>query len=121
MNEQEFGARLKPWLERTAGQVGELQSTRLKAARLRALEAYRQPVRVLGLTVAAATVDTLRFSVVPKALMFLPIAALVATLALQSAQEADPGVIDAQLLTQELPLDAFLDQDFQAWLGSSRD
>jgi hypothetical protein len=32
----------------------------------------------------------------------------------------DPGAIDAQLLTQELPPDAFIDQDFRSWLGKSR-
>ena len=37
MNEKDFAAKLKPWLERSAAQVGELQATRLKAARLRAL------------------------------------------------------------------------------------
>jgi len=42
--------------------------------------------------------------------------ALLATLAFQSLRESDPGAIDAQLLTQELPPDAFLDQDFRAWL-----
>ena len=40
--------------------------------------------------------------------------------AFQSLQESDPGEIDAQLLTQELPPDAFIDQDFRAWLGKSR-
>ncbi len=122
MNEQEFGARIKPWLERTASQVGEMQATRLRSARLRAMAAHREPVRILRLvTVEAATVDTLRFSVVPRALMWLPLAVLVVALALQSARETDPGVLDAQLLTQELPLDAFLDQDFRSWLGHSRD
>jgi hypothetical protein len=29
----------------------------------------------------------------------------------------DAGDIDAQLLTQELPPDAFLDQDFRSWLA----
>jgi len=32
-------------------------------------------------------------------------------------RESDPGEIDAQLLTQELPPDAYLDQDFRTWLA----
>ena len=35
--------------------------------------------------------------------------------------ETDPGEIDAQLLTQELPPQAFIDEDFRSWLGKSRD
>jgi hypothetical protein len=119
MNEKEFGAKLKPWLDRSAASVGEMQATRLKAARLRALDAYREPVRLLGLvTVSAGTAQTLRYSVVQRSLLWLPVAALVAVLALQSlSSDTDLGELDAQLLTQELPPDAFLAQDFRSWLG----
>ena len=121
MNEKEFGAKLKPWLERSATQVGELQATRLKAARLRALEAYREPVSLLGLvTVDGGLLESARHTLLQRALMFLPLAALVATLAVQSlTTDTDLGEIDAQLLSQELPPDAFIDQDFRAWLGKS--
>ena len=118
MNEKEFSAKLKPWLERSAADVGEMQATRLKAARLRAMDAYREPVRLLGVvTVNAGTVQTLQYSVLQRALLFLPIAALIMVLALKSLDEADVGDLDAQLLTQELPPDAYLDQDFRSWLG----
>jgi Protein of unknown function (DUF3619) len=121
MNEKEFAAKLKPWLDRTAAGVGEMQATRLRAARLRALDAYREPVRLLGLIpVAAGTAQTLRYSVVQRTLLWLPVVALLATLAYQSAREPDIGDLDAQLLTQELPPDAFLDKDFRAWLDGSR-
>lgn len=118
MNEKEFAQRLRPWLERTESAVGEIQATRLRAARLRALDAVREPVRLLGLvTVAASTAQTIRYSIVQRSLLWLPMVALLATLAFQTnTREADPGAIDAQLLTQELPPDAFLDRDFQAWL-----
>ena len=121
MNEKEFAAKLKPWLDRTAAGIGEMQATRLRAARLRALDAYREPVRLLGLIpVAAGTAQTLRDSVVQRTLLWLPVVALIATLAYQSAREPDIGALDAQLLTQELPPDAFLDKDFRAWLDGSR-
>ncbi|HXZ48676.1 MAG TPA: DUF3619 family protein [Usitatibacter sp.] len=117
MNEKEFAHRLKPWLDRSAADVGELQATRLKAARLRALEAAQEPVRLLGLvTVSAGTARTLRYSVVQPTLLWLPLAALLAALAFQSLRAPDPGEIDAQLLTQDLPLNAYLDRDFRAWL-----
>ena len=118
MNEQEFAAKLKPWLDRAAQGVGEMQATKLKAARLRALDAYREPVRLYGLVpTAAGTAQAIHYGIVQRALLWLPIAALLATLAIQSMSEIeDVGDLDAQLLTQELPPDAFLDQDFRSWL-----
>jgi hypothetical protein len=119
MNEKEFAAKLKPWLERTAHDIGEMQATRLKAARLRALDAYREPVRLLGLvTVDHGTAQTLQYTVFQRALMWLPVVALIAFLGTQAANpQPDLGDLDAQLLTQELPPDAFLDQDFRSWLN----
>jgi len=118
MNENDFGAKVKPWLERSAGAVGEIQATKLRSARLRALDAYGEPVRLMGLvTVSAGTAQALRYSVVQRSLLWLPIAVLVAALAIQSVSEPDLDDLDAQLLTQELPPDAFLDQDFRSWLG----
>ena len=118
MNENEFGAKLKPWLDRSADGVGEMQATRLRSARLRALDAYREPVRLLGLvTMSAGTAQTLHYSVFQRSLLWLPVAVLVAVLAMQSVSEPDLGDLDAQLLSQELPPAAFLDQDFRSWLG----
>jgi hypothetical protein len=117
MNEKEFAEKIRPWLARTEAGVGEIQATRLRAARLRALDAVREPVRLWGLvTVSDSTAQTVRYSVVQRSLLWLPLVALLAALAFQSTREADPGDIDAQLLTQELPPDAFIDQDFRAWL-----
>jgi Protein of unknown function (DUF3619) len=121
MNEKEFAEKLKPWLERSAAQVGEMQATRLRAARLRALDSFKEPVHLLGLvTVNAGTAQMIRYSIVQRTLLWVPIIALLATLAIKSASETDLGELDAQLLTQELPPDAFLDQDFRAWLGKQR-
>ena len=118
MNEKEFAEKLKPWLERTASGIGEMQAARLKAARLRALDAYREPVRLFGLvTVSAGTAQSLQYNVFQRAIMWLPLVALLAFLGAQSAREPDLGDLDAQLLTQELPPDAFLDSDFRTWLA----
>jgi hypothetical protein len=121
MNEKEFAASLRPWLDRSSASVGELQATRLRAARLKALDAWREPVRLFGLvTVGAGTAQTLKYSVLQQALLWLPPIILVATLAAKAlAPEVDIGEIDAQLLTGELPIDAFLDQDFDSWLKSA--
>jgi hypothetical protein len=118
MNENDFAAKLKPWLDRSAASVGDLQATKLKAGRLRALDAFSEPVRLLGLVpVAAGTAYTIQYSIVQRALLVLPLVVLLATLAIKSVGEADLGALDAQLLTQELPPDAFLDQDFRTWLA----
>ncbi len=121
MNEKDFATRIRPWLDRAARETGELQATRLKAARLRALDAYREPVRIFGLvTVGAGTAQTLKYSVLQQLLLWLPLVLLVATLAAKALNpEVDIGELDAQLLTGELPIDAFLDKDFDAWLKSA--
>jgi Protein of unknown function (DUF3619) len=121
MNEKDFGASIRPWLERSARETGDLQATRLKAARLRALDAYREPVRIFGLlTVGAGTVQTLKYGVLQQVLLWLPLVLLLATLATKALDpEVDIGELDAQLLTGELPIDAFLDKDFDAWLKSA--
>lgn len=122
MNEKEFGEKLKPWLERGAASVGEMQAVRLKAARLRAMDAYREPVRLLGLvSMSASTAQAIHYGIVQRALLFVPLVALLAVLAVQSlGVDSDLGELDAQLLTQELPPDAFLDQEFRSWLGKSQ-
>ena len=119
MNEKEFGEKLKPWLERGAASIGEMQAVKLKAARLRAMDAYREPVRLFGLvTVSSSTAQAIHYGIVQRALLFLPLAALIAFLAMQSLNDdLDLGELDAQILTQELPPDAYLDKDFRSWLG----
>ena len=78
-------------------------------------------MRIFGLvTVSGGTAQVIRYSIVQRALLFLPVLLLIGFLAAQSMEEPDLGELDAQLLTQELPPDAFLDQDFRSWLGKSR-
>ena len=123
MNEKDFAEKLKPWLERSAASVGEMQAVKLKAARLRALDAWREPVRLFGfIPMTTARAQAIHYGVVQRALLFLPIALLIAFLAVQSLDDdADNiGDIDALLLGQELPPDAFLDQEFRSWLAKPR-
>jgi hypothetical protein len=121
MNEKEFGKKLQPWLERSAAGVGEMQATRLRAARLRALDAYREPVRLLGfLAVGQGTLQLIKYSVLQQALLWLPPIILFALLTMRILfPEIDVGELDALLLTGELPIDAFLDEDFDQWLKSA--
>jgi hypothetical protein len=122
MNEKDFAEKLKPWLERGAASVGEMQAVKLKAARLRALDAWREPVRLFGfIPMTSARAQAIHYGLVQRALLFLPLVALLAVLTVQSLDnEVDLGDLDAQLLTQELPPDAFLDNEFRSWLGKSQ-
>ena len=122
MNEKEFVDKLKPWLERGAGSIGEMQATKLKAARLRAMDRWHEPVRLFGLVpMSSGRAQAIHYGIVQRALLFVPLLALLAVLAVQSLDnDADLGDLDAQLLTQELPPDAFLDQEFRSWLGKSQ-
>lgn len=121
MNDKDFAKKLRPWLERSAGDLGEIQATRLRSARLRALDSWREPVQVLGLvTVDAGTAQTIKYSVFQQGLLWLPIVILLATLVAKTlSPEVDLGELDAQLLTGELPIDAFLDKDFDKWLKNA--
>ena len=95
------------------------------AAGLRTLHAEANRTRLIGFQSGGKgaeipTAQTIHYTFVQRALLALPILALIVTLGVKSLQEADGGELDAQLLTQELPPDAFLDQDFRAWLGKQR-
>lgn len=121
MNEKDFGGKLSPWLDKAAGEIGEMQATRLRAARLRAMDRWQEPVRLLGVvTVGAGTLQTLWYRVLQQGLLFLPVAVLLAALATKAlSPEVDIGELDAQLLTGELPIHAFLDEDFDQWLRNA--
>jgi hypothetical protein len=123
MNEKDFADKLKPWLERSASSVGEMQAVKLKAARLRALDAWREPVRLFGfIPMTSARAQAIYYGVVQRALLLLPLLLLLTFLAVQSLDGADGEIdgLDALLLGQELPPDAFLDQEFKSWLGKPR-
>lgn len=120
MNEKEFSEKLRPWLDRSAQNVGELQATRLRAARLRAMDAYREP-RYLSLLpsglAARAAAHPVAFRALLLALPALIVAAVFASRAFLAPQEL--GELDAQILASEVPLETLLDKDFGEWLQNA--
>jgi hypothetical protein len=102
---------------RLDGQLGARIAARLRDARERALLA-RTPEREPALAWAGNGFGNLgSFSL----RILLPVMLLVAgLLAIYSWQEeqraADAEELDALLLTSELPIDAYLDRGFEAWL-----
>jgi hypothetical protein len=127
MNEQQFANKIRQALNegsRVNGHLSPRVAERLREARERAL-ARRRPERApaLGWAPLAAGGVIARFGglggfslrlLLPTALL---VAGLVAIYSWQREQRAaDVEELDAQLLTDELPIDAYLDRGFEAWL-----
>jgi hypothetical protein len=120
MNELRFGNRIRQALNKRATELEPVTLERLRVAREQALAVQKaeQPERRLAL--AGATRGgggwggfSLRW--------LLPAAVLVAGLAAiyswqQTFRVAEVEEVDTRLLTDDLPIDAYLDKGFQAWL-----
>jgi hypothetical protein len=119
MNEKDFNSKIAGFLKQGESRIGEINEVKLRSARLRAMEAYREPVRVLGLVTIPGPATTLKYSFIQRPLLLLPVVILIAVLASANLRQADPGELDAQLLTGELPIEAFLDKDFSSWLDDA--
>ena len=123
MNEKEIGLNIARTLNWGAGQLDEAKLKRLHAARQKALEAYRRPISLFGLATVSGNFLNY-FEIFRKPLVLLPIFALIlatASYVWTSSEDNydDVGELDAQLLTGELPIDAFLDKDFATWVAES--
>jgi hypothetical protein len=123
MNEQQTAHRIRQLLNRGLDlDAGKL--ARLKVAREQALARQRVTSPVFVLAWADSVVG--RFgspaSLIPR--MLLPIAVLILGLVAvnqwrDSQTAAEIEEIDAAVLTGDLPLDAYLDKGFDAWLKRS--
>jgi len=123
MNEQQTAHRIRQLLNRGLDlDPGKL--ARLKAAREQALARQRVTSPVFVLAWADNVVG--RFggpaSIIPR--MLLPMAVLILGLVAvnqwrDSQTAAEIEEIDAAVLTGDLPLDAYLDKGFDAWLKRS--
>jgi hypothetical protein len=121
MNEMHFGNRVRQILNQGL-RLDARQAERLHAARERALAA-RRPEPVGALAWADNVLGSFGgwggFSL----RLVAPIAALaISVVALQAWQQnrviSDFEEIDTLLLTDDLPIDAYLDRGFQNWLKS---
>ena len=122
--EKDFAQKVTRTLNWGLSRIEDDKLTRIRAARQRALSAYREPVTILGLvTVSGRTLDMSNW--IRKPLFWLPILIVVAAVAGHTLTSADDngddtlGELDAQLLTGELPINAFLDKDFGSWVQES--
>jgi hypothetical protein len=123
MNEIKFANKIRQALNE-GSQVNARVAERLRAARERALAA-RKPGHEPALAWARSTASGViggfggfgGFSLRVVLPTLLLVAGLITIYSLQQEQRAaDVEELDAQLLTDDLPIDAYLDRGFEAWL-----
>ena len=123
MNEREFAKKVTMNLNWGLTQIDGDKLAKLRAAREKVMANYAEPVAVA--TMATTSGQTVNISSwVRKPLFWLPILAIAALALTYNATDeniADDagGELDANLLTGELPINAFLDKDFGSWVKES--
>ena len=127
MNEQELAKKIVQHLDQGLGHIKQGTLYQLQSARKAALERYReapQPVLVPAWAGEAAfrLSHSRHFNARNLLALGLLLLSLIAVtywqLALQSGAN-ELAEIDASLLTGDLPINAYLDRDFEAWLKRS--
>lgn len=119
MNEKDFGRSARHYLQSSSDQIEGRVAARLAHARQQALAGMPGP----QIQVSAQGQGVLSLSWLQRGLIIAPLAALLIALAganFFKDPNAEIGDLDAALLTGELPIDAFLDEDFDAWLKNSQ-
>jgi hypothetical protein len=120
MNELQFGDKVRQVLNRGAEPDAHALQ-RLRAAREQAL-ARKRAERAPALAWAGNIGDSRRRTIDFWLRLALPAALLVIGLAgvyswQQKQKLADVAELDAQLLSDDLPIDAYLDKGFELWLS----
>ena len=122
MTEQDdLARRIAKRLDEGTHQIGLAQRERLSAARQAALAAYRaEPVPAWTLASPGGLSDFTERRIFGVRYL-IPVAALVLGLASvvymnSNGASSDIADIDAGLLTDELPINAYLDKGFDSWL-----
>jgi hypothetical protein len=119
MNEMQFGNRIRHLLN-SAPALPADQANRLAAARAQALERQRpelSPAFALAdrVLVALGGWTGVSLRVMAPAIALIVSVAVIYTWQ-QNQRVAEVEEIDAMLLADELPIDAYLDRGFQNWL-----
>ena len=125
MNEQdELARRIVKLLDESADNIGAEQRERLRAARSMALAQHRLAPRPAWTAALAGNVSQLTEYRVFGVRYLIPMAALVLGLMgvvymHSNGTSSDIADIDAGLLTDDLPINAYLDKGFDSWLKRS--
>jgi selenophosphate synthase len=121
MNEKDFAKQIVRHLDRGLNDIKQGTRYQLRTARQAALDRYREaPQPVLGLALAgntSARVGHSRyFNARYIAAATLLLLSLIGVTYWQFVQSNDISEIDVSLLTGDLPISAYLDNGFDAWL-----
>lgn len=122
MNEElQFAHKIRHVLYEGTDTLDAKIAVRLHQARTAALGRQRQPVALLSLAgIGHVTADFFRSSLAPTVLAFaLVIGAAGALYVNDMVQDTETEEIDSALLSDELPINAYLDDGFQAWVDSA--
>jgi Protein of unknown function (DUF3619) len=117
LNEIEIGKKIARHLNVATNQMSQSTTDKLKAARMQALEAYsHQPATqpVAALAGAGSLFGSNR-----RALLWIPMATLLLALGglvYWQTLRTEIDDVDAQLLSDELPIHALTSQEFETWL-----
>lgn len=119
MNETQFALRVRQQLNQGL-RVDARVAAQLRAAREQAL-ARQRPETAAGLALASNTLSRLGGVRSLSLRVLLPLLVLAVAFATtyawqQQQRAAELEELDAQLLSSDLPIDAYLDQGFAAWL-----
>lgn len=124
MNELHFAFRIKQHLNKGLQEIDDDKLGRLKAAREQALAVQKQPATNPVMAVAG---HFFRFHFEDLRTRHI-LTALIAALAIafyahwRAGQVIDElSSVDSALLSEDLPVEALLDKDFDKWLKSSRE
>ena len=122
MNEMTFGMKIRQALNESArgDHLSARVVERLRAAREQALAA-RKPEREPALALAGNALGSIGGLGGLSLRVLLPMAVIIAGLIgiyswQQEQRAADVEELDALLLSDDLPIDAYLDKGFEAWL-----
>ena len=122
MNEQYFAYKVRQHLNRGLRDLPQDPLDRLAAARIAALARQKQPVTNPILATAgsffAPSFGNLRLNQFLLGLALLA-CALYSTYWIADQNVQEMGIIDSAILSDELPIGAFTDKDFAAWLNST--
>ncbi len=128
MNEQDFAKQITRSLNAGLTEIAPDKLAKLRAAREAAMANFREPAPVAQVvtntqlaTNNGQSIDASGF--LRKPLFWLPLLAIAIAVIGYNAMDDDiadsAGELDAQLLTGELPINAFLDKDFGSWVKES--
>ena len=125
MNEQELAKKIVQHLDQGLGRIKQGTLYKLQSARMAALDRYHKaPQPVFGLAWAGDAAFRLshsrHFNARNMLALGLLLVSLIGVMYWQRAiPTSDIAEIDASLLTSELPINAYLDSGFEAWLKRS--